>query len=81
MKITVSGFPPDTTEEEIREAIEDYGAAVTSVTVDPSEDPSEYLAVIDVDTDETGCKVLVDAINGLVWKDRTLRAQRFLFVK
>lgn len=81
MHISVSGFPPDTTEEELKEPLEEFGAAVKSIKIEPSEDDHNYMALIDVDTDETGCKILAEKINGRVWKGRKLRARYFLFVK
>lgn len=81
MKIAVRGFPPETTEEEIREALEKYGAVVEKIVIEPAKNPEEYLALIEIDTDETGCQVLADAINGTVWKDRRLRADRFMFTR
>ena len=81
MHISVSGFPPDTTEEELREPLEEFGAIIKNIKIEPSEDDHNYMALIDVDTDETGCKILAEKINGRVWKGRKLRARYFLFVK
>ncbi len=81
MHISISGFPPDTTEQDLREPLEEFGAIVKSIRIEPSDDDHNYLALIDVDTDETGCKVLADRINGHVWKGRKLRARYYLFVK
>ncbi len=79
MKIAVGGFEPDTTEDEIRLALEKYGAVINSVTIQESDDESKYLAVIDVDTNEAGANVLVKNIDGHIWKDRKLSAMKFLF--
>ena len=81
MHISVTGFPPDTTEEELREPFEKFGAVIKNIKIEPSEDDHNYMALIDVDTDETGCRILADKINGRVWKGRKLRARYFLFVK
>ncbi|WP_457676447.1 hypothetical protein [Thiolapillus sp.] len=81
MHISISGFPPDTTEQDLREPLEEFGAIVKNIRIEPSDDDHNYLALIDVDTDETGCKVLADRINGHVWKGRKLRARYYLFVK
>ena len=81
MHISVSGFPPDTTEEELREPLEEFGAIIKNIKIEPSEDDHNYMALIDVDTDKTGCRILADRINGRVWKGRKLRARYFLFVK
>jgi hypothetical protein len=81
MHISISGFLPETTEEELREPLEEFGAVVKGITIEPSEDDHNYMAIVDVDTDEIGCKVLADKINGKVWKGRKLRARYYLFVK
>lgn len=81
MNIGISGFPPDTTEAEIREALENFGAVVNSISIEPSEKEGGYLATVDVDTDETGCKVLAEQINGKLWKGKQLRATAYLFFK
>ena len=81
MKISIGGFPPDTTETEIREPLEEFGAVINKITIQPSEKESRYMAILDVDTDEAGCKVLAEQINGKVWKGRKLRARSYLFLK
>ncbi|WP_041066868.1 hypothetical protein [Thiolapillus brandeum] len=81
MHISVSGFPPGTTEEELREPLEEFGAVIKSIKIEPSEDDHNQMALINVDTDETGCKILAEKINGRIWKGRKLRARYFLFVK
>ncbi|WP_456444753.1 hypothetical protein [Thiolapillus sp.] len=81
MHISVSGFPPDTTEEELREPLEEFGAVIKNIKIEPSADDHNYMALINVDTNETGCKILAEKINGRVWKGRKLRARYFLFVK
>ncbi|MEA3291172.1 MAG: RNA-binding protein, partial [Pseudomonadota bacterium] len=81
MNIGISGFPPDTSEADIREALEKYGAIINKITIQPSKREDGYLANVDVDTDETGCKVLVEKINGVFWKGRKLRAHSYLFLK
>ena len=81
MKITIGGFPPDTTEEEIREPLEQFGAVINSITIEKSKLDDGQMAVLDVDTDETGCKVLAEKINGTLWKGRKLRAHSYLFLK
>jgi len=79
--IGVSGFAEDTTVEEVKEALESYGAPIISVEFKESEDPARILALIDVDTNEIGCKVLAEKIDGHVWKGRKLRAQSYLLFK
>ena len=66
---------------EIREALENYGAVVNKVTIEAPEKEGRYLAIVDVDTDETGVKVLTEQINGRVWKGQKLRANAYLFLK
>ena len=78
MEIIIAGFPPETTEDEIKEALETYGVTTCKVTILKSHDPSRYTATVDVDTDETGCRVLAEKINGTVWKGKKLRANYFL---
>lgn len=78
MKIGIAGFPPDTTEEEIRQALVGFGVPVTHVTIEPSQDQDRFLAVVEADVDEAGARVLVDLINNKVWKGKTLRANRYL---
>ena len=77
MKIGIAGFPPDTTEEEIGQALKDFGVPVTHVTIEPSKYPARFLAVIDADVDETGARVLEKLINNKVWKGKTLQARRY----
>jgi len=80
MNIGISGFPPDTSEEEIREALEEFGAVVTSVMITPSEDPDRYVANVNIDTDKLGMKVIADKINGTVWKGKKLAASGYLYL-
>ena len=56
MNIGISGFPPDTTEEEIREALEEFGALVRNVKITTSNDPNNFLATVDIDTDKLGLR-------------------------
>jgi len=58
MDISIGGFPPDTTEAEIREPLEEFGAVINKITIQPSEKEGGYMAIVDVDTDETGCMLL-----------------------
>ena len=81
MKIGVGGFPPETDAEEIRQALEDFGVPVNEVTIGASPDPSRYLALIYADVDEAGARVLVDKIDGKMWKGKQLRADRYLMFK
>ena len=37
--------------------------------------------MVDVDTDETGAKIIAERINGHVWKGKRLRARAYLFMK
>jgi len=78
MKIGIAGFPPDTTEEEISQALKDFGVPVTHVAIEPSKDQDRFLAVVEAEVDEAGARVLVDLINNKVWKGKTLRANRYL---
>ena len=77
MKIGIAGFPPDTTEEEIGQALKDFGVPVRHVLIEPSNDPERFLAVVDAEVDETGARVLVELINDKVWKGKSLRAQSY----
>lgn len=79
MNIFVRGFPPDTTSEEIKQAIQDFGAPVNKVDIQPSDDPDRYVAVIDTPVDNTGARVLAEKINGTVWKGKKLVAENMLF--
>ncbi|WP_293688127.1 RNA recognition motif domain-containing protein [Thiolapillus sp.] len=81
MHISISGFPPDTTIEELREPLEEYGAVIRDLTIEPSNNEDNYIAMVDVDTDDTGCKILAEKINGRIWKGKKLRARHFLFIK
>ncbi|HHJ17266.1 MAG TPA: RNA-binding protein [Gammaproteobacteria bacterium] len=78
MEIIISGFPPETTEDEIKEALESHGAPILEVKIMESNDVDRYTATVDVDTDETGCRVLAEKVNGTVWKGKKLRANYFL---
>lgn len=81
MHISIGGFPPGTTEAEIREPLEEFGAVINEITIQSSEKDGGYMAIVDVDTDETGCKVLAEKINGKLWKGVALRAKSYLFLK
>ena len=81
MQIAVSGFAPETKQEEISEALENYGVVVNEITIHPSDDPQRFLAVIDVDADETGAQVIIKKIHGNAWKGRRLSAEFFRFFK
>ena len=75
MNLSIRGFPADTTEQEIRDALEKFGAKVNSVEIMLSENPDRHLAVVDIDTDRLGIDVIADRINGVVWKGKRLVAQ------
>jgi hypothetical protein len=79
MNIAIEGFPPETTEDEIGTALAEYGVPVEKLEIHPSKDPNQYLAVVSVDTNEAGIKVLAQKINGQVWKGRRLSAEYFLY--
>ena len=81
MKIGISGFPPETTEEEIRRPLEEFGAVVKSVTIEPSNIRERNVAIVDADTDETGAKVLVKKLDGFYWKGRKLHAYFYRFFR
>jgi len=81
MRISISGFPEDTGEDEIRSALENFGATVDRITMEPSDNGKRTLAVVDVDTDDTGAKMLAEKINGRIWKGQRLRARAYLFLK
>ncbi len=80
MHLSIGGFAPEATEEEIRAALQEAGVQVASVTIEPGEG-EQTLAVVDVETDETGAKALAERINGRIWNGRRLRARAFLFLK
>ena len=80
MNIGISGFTPNTTEDEIREALEKFGAVVRDVKITPSDDPNRYLATVDIDTDKLGMKVIAEKVNGTVWKGKRLSASGFLYL-
>jgi hypothetical protein len=80
MNIGISGFHPDTTEEEIRTGLEKFGAVVNSVVITPSEDPDRYVATVDIDTDKLGMKVIADKINGKIWKGKRLVAMGYKYL-
>jgi hypothetical protein len=81
MHLSISGFPDDTEEEEIRTALEEFGATVNTITMEPSDDGGHTLALVDVDTDDTGAKIIAEKINGRIWKGKRLRARAYLFLK
>lgn len=81
MHISIMGFPPGTSEAEIREPLEEYGAIINKITIQPSDMEDRWLAIVDLETDATGRKVLAEKINGRVWKGRKLRAINYLFLK
>jgi len=81
MHISISGFPADTGEDEIRTALEAFGATVNAITMEPSDNGKRPLAVVDVDTDETGAKIIAERINGHIWKGKRLLARAYLFLK
>ena len=81
MHIGISGFPAGTTEEEVKAALESYGAPIISVEFKESDDPERIVALVDVDTNEIGRKVLAEKIDGHVWKGRKLSAQSYLLFK
>ena len=79
MNLGISGFPPDTTEEEVHEALEKFGAVIQGVIITPSTDPDRYLATVTIDTNRTGIKVLAKKIDGTTWKGKRLSAADFLY--
>jgi ribosomal protein L12E/L44/L45/RPP1/RPP2 len=81
MDIAISGFPAETTEDEIRETLEKYGVTVKEVSIELSDNPHRNLATVGVDLDESGARVLAKKLNGLVYKGQRLRAEIYLLFK
>ncbi|MEA3412548.1 MAG: RNA-binding protein [Pseudomonadota bacterium] len=81
MDIAISGFPAETTEDEIREALEEYGVTVKEVSIELSNNPQRNLATVGVDLDESGARVLAKKINGSFYKGQRLRAENYLLFK
>jgi len=81
MHISIGGFPSGTSEAEIREPLEALGVKVLDVTIKTSESDDRYVAIIDLDTDEAGCKYLANRMNGRMWHGQTLVARVHLFGK
>jgi nucleoside-triphosphatase THEP1 len=77
-KLLISGFPKDTTAEEIREALEASGVPVTGIVIEPGSSEDRNVALVDVDTDATGMRVLTERLDGFVWKGHRLRAEHTL---
>jgi len=61
--------------------LEEFGVPVKEITIQTSKNDDRYLAIIDVDTDEAGCKYLVGRLNGKVGKGQKLVAMTHLFMK
>ena len=80
MHITISGFPPDTTTEDLRAPLEEFGAKVRDISIQPSKDQSAYMAIVEVDTDKTGAKVLANKIDGKIWRGKKLRSRYYIFI-
>lgn len=81
MDIAIAGFPAETTEDEIRAALEEYGVVVTSVSIERPEGEGNHLATVGVDLDESGAKVLVRKIDGSFYKGQRLRAENYLLFR
>ena len=82
MHISIRGFSPETSEQEIRQALEDFGVQVNSITYKTDEaSGSVPLAIVDVETDQLGAKVLAEHIDGRFWKGKKLRARSYLFLE
>jgi hypothetical protein len=81
MHITISGFPPDTKEEDLRTPLEEFGAKILDITIQPSKNEAAYMAIVEVDTDATGSKALAGRIDGILWRGNKLRARYYLFIK
>ncbi len=81
MRISIAGFPADVEKEEIAAALAEHGVAVRTVTLEPDGDGKRTLAVVDVDTDETGARALAERLDGRIWRDHKLRARAHLFLK
>jgi ribosomal protein L12E/L44/L45/RPP1/RPP2 len=81
VEIAISGFPSETTEDEIREALEKYGVTVKDVSIERSNDPQRNLATVGVDLDESGARVLAKKVNGSFYNGQRLRAETYLLFK
>ncbi len=81
MRISIAGFPAKVDEDEIKAALAEHGVPVRSVTLEPDNDGKRTLAVVDVDTDETGARALAERLDGRIWRDHKLRARAHLFLK
>ncbi len=74
-QLLIFGFPKGTTVEEIREALEAAGVPVARVQIEPGTHQGADVALVGVDTDATGIRVLAQRLNGLVWKGHRLEAE------
>lgn len=79
MQVGISGFSEEVTEADIHDVLSEYGCTVLSVKIHDSEDKHRRLAMVDIDTDHSGAKMLAEKIDGLVWRGTTLHSETFLF--
>ena len=77
-KLLISGFPKETSEGEIRGALESAGVPVKAILIERQGSEERPIALVEVDTDRNGMRVLTERLDGLVWKGHRLRAEHTL---
>ncbi|HHH47129.1 MAG TPA: hypothetical protein ENK53_09020 [Thiotrichales bacterium] len=76
--LLIAGFARGTTADEIRQALEKAGVPVTEIRIEMGNREGRDVALVGVDTDETGIRVLAERIDGFVWKGHRLQAEHTL---
>lgn len=74
MNVIITNLPDNTSEEEIGELLKEIGVPVTGVTLTNEGDEERFVAVVALDTDQSGATALVKMLHGKLWRGKTLEA-------
>lgn len=75
MNVVIRNLPDGTTRDEIVEILKEHGVPVTAVTMNNEGDEQKLVAVVAMDTDQSGAAALVKMVDGKFWKGKTLHAR------
>ncbi|HHH44788.1 MAG TPA: RNA-binding protein [Gammaproteobacteria bacterium] len=75
MNVVIRNLPQGSSEEEIRELLQEHGVPVTSVTLTNEGNAENCVAVLALDTNRAGADALVKMLDGKFWRGKTLAAR------
>ncbi len=75
MNVVITNLPENSSEEEIREILQEHGVPVTSITLSNEGNAENCVAVVALDSNRAGAEALAGMVNGKFWRGKTLAAR------